>query len=40
MAHGDTVQHGALKDWLDVDRSVVQAVEGLVEYGMGFTPFE
>lgn len=38
MAYGDTVQHGALKDWRDIDRSVVQAAERIVEHGMSLTP--
>lgn len=37
MANEDTVQHRALKDWLDVNRSVVQAVEGIVEQGVSLT---
>ena len=37
MSGGDETKHRALKDWLDVDRSVVTAVEGIVEQNVTLT---
>lgn len=37
MPDSDSVRYRALKDWLDVDRLVVQAVGGIVDQGMSLT---